>query len=383
MSQNLAQNALSPAPPKAQAAPSGGRIPSLDGLRGISILLVLFAHLLGTQGFLSVKVAHTIGDLGNLGVRVFFIISGFLITSLLFHEVKKTGTISIKGFYIRRTFRIFPAFYAYLAIIVTLGALKVIPLTDADAIHAATYTVNYAHNRSWYIGHTWSLSVEEQFYLLWPAALLLIPGAGAATGVPIAEQKRRIALWASIAVILLAPFARIGTWMLLPEQRDLIGEAFPTIADSIAFGCLLAALRNNVGEHPLYLRFLRSPWFILVPVAAFVVNRFAIYVRPFYVAGETLLDLMIAMTIDRAVRFPDGLSGRILNAKPLTSIGVWSYSIYLWQQPFLNRNGPFAVQRFPLNLICAFGAAMISYYLVERPVLELRVRLDKRGKHAS
>ena len=200
---------LAPKPVPSEAG--GSRIASLDGIRGISILMVLVAHLSGTKNFPFTELMHQIGDLGNLGVRVFFVISGFLITSLLLHEVKKTGTISLKGFYLRRTFRIFPAFYAYIAIMGVAWALGWIPLRAADVIHASTYTVNYAHGRSWYIGHIWSLSVEEQFYLLWPAALLLLPRG---------EGTRRGAAIVAIIVILVAPFARIGTWTLLPDKPN-------------------------------------------------------------------------------------------------------------------------------------------------------------------
>jgi peptidoglycan/LPS O-acetylase OafA/YrhL len=357
------------------------RVPSLDGLRGVSILAVLVAHALGTGNFLSSSVINpVVGDLGNLGVRVFFIISGFMITSLLFQEVAKSGHISLKGFYLRRTFRIFPAFYTYLAVMFTLSVLGVLHLSLADDLHAATYTVNFAHDRSWYIGHVWSLSVEEQFYLLWPVALILWlpggrPGVAQSTSLSRAESTRRRAKWVAIAVIFIAPFARVGTWVFLPTQRALIGEAFPTIADSIAFGCLLASFRGDLDAHKGYLGFLRSRWFWLVPVAIVALNLSASHVGLFYTFGETLLDLLIAVVIDRAVRLPDGLSGRLLNSRILVHIGVLSYSIYLWQQPFLNRHSSGLFQSFPLSLIAALACAHASYYLIERPALRLRVRL--------
>src|SRR6185503_4239118 len=185
--------------PAPRAEGGGARIASLDGLRGISILMVLFGHLTGTRNFLPREFGRITGDLGNLGVRVFFIISGYLITSLLFHEIEKRGRVDLKGFYIRRVFRIFPAFYAYLAVIGAAAALGLVHLGRWDAVAAATYTVNYVPDRAWVVGHIWSLSVEEQFYLLWPATLLLLPAAA-----PVAEAKRRGAVRVAIAVILLA-----------------------------------------------------------------------------------------------------------------------------------------------------------------------------------
>lgn len=391
MSQAFTQSVVldRPAPRLAPAEAGGMRIASLDGLRAISILAVIFAHLLGTQNFLPASLSRWIGDLGNLGVRVFFIISGYLITSLLFQEAAKTGQISLKGFYLRRTFRIFPAFYCYLAILSVVAALGVIPLGLADVLHGATYTVNYVQGRSWYIGHLWSLSVEEQFYLLWPAALLLLPayrraGESAPSRADIAEGKRRGAVVIAILVISVAPFARIGTWTLLPAQRSLIGEAFPTIADSIAFGCLLSGLREQLGRRAWYTQFLGSRWFFLVPVAVLGLNRFADHVRLFYSFGETFLDLLIALSIDHAVRFPAGRSGRLLNSRGMIYIGGMSYSLYLWQQPFINRSSSAFIHSFPMNIIATAGAALLSYYLIERPLLRLRVRLfDRRPTEAS
>jgi peptidoglycan/LPS O-acetylase OafA/YrhL len=139
-------------------------MPSLDGLRAVSILIVLLGHLSGTHGFVRLNLG--IGDYAHLGVVVFFVISGFLITTLLMQEYRLHGTISLKLFYARRSVGIFPASYGYLAVIGFFGALGVFHLTWSDMWHGMTYTMNYAPLRSWQVGHLWSLSVEEQFYLL-------------------------------------------------------------------------------------------------------------------------------------------------------------------------------------------------------------------------
>ena len=133
------------------ASPS--RIASLDGLRALSIALVLTSHLAGTQNFLLARgTLATYGDFGYLGVRVFFVISGFLITSLLLEEHRRSHTISLRGFYLRRSFRIFPAFIVYLLAVVLLQALGQLHLRDGDLFHAATYTTNYHYQRSWHLG---------------------------------------------------------------------------------------------------------------------------------------------------------------------------------------------------------------------------------------
>ena len=141
--------------------------PSLDGLRAFSIVLVLIAHVSLQYPWLRRFVEHV----GNYGVRIFFVISGFLITGLLLKELTKTGRISLKSFYIRRTLRIFPAFYVYVLTVVILAWAGILILLPGDLLHAVTYTMNYHMVRSWWLNHMWSLSVEEQFYLLWPTVL--------------------------------------------------------------------------------------------------------------------------------------------------------------------------------------------------------------------
>jgi peptidoglycan/LPS O-acetylase OafA/YrhL len=141
----------------------GGRIPSLDGLRAISIGMVIFAHLSGTRFFPSFVAGRR--DLGNIGVRVFFVISGFLITTLLLQELAAKGRISLPLFYLRRSLRIFPCAYTYISIAALLTWAGFLRLRTTDLVHAATYTVNYEVVRPWHTIHLWSLSVEEQFYL--------------------------------------------------------------------------------------------------------------------------------------------------------------------------------------------------------------------------
>jgi peptidoglycan/LPS O-acetylase OafA/YrhL len=131
-----------------------GRIPSLDGLRAVSIALVALAHLNGTRYFPTLPELGQ-WQLGNLGVRVFFVISGFLITTLLLEESERTGAVSLFQFYLRRCFRIFPAFYALCAVLFVLDQARIIALRPGDLLAAVTYTVNYHHDRAWYTGHIW------------------------------------------------------------------------------------------------------------------------------------------------------------------------------------------------------------------------------------
>jgi len=342
----------------------GDKIPALDGLRGISISLVLLAHLSGTRDVATGARLPDLDSLGNLGVRIFFVISGFLITLLLLHERAATGRISLPRFYLRRGVRILPAASLYMAVIFLAAAFDLLVLAPWDRLHALTYTVNYHHLRSWYVSHLWSLSVEEQFYLLWPAVLLLF---GARRG-----------LWLAFALVVAAPCIRMGIWLYWPARRIEIGEAFSTIGDAIATGCLLAGLRERLGRSARYLRCLRSPWFAVVPLLVFAANALQQYPAIDFLFGETLMNVAIALTIDRCVRVDGDWVRRLLDSRPLAGLGVLSYSLYLWQEPFLNRFARSLATLFPFNLLLVFACAAASYYLVERPLLRLRQRL-RRG----
>ena len=340
-------------------------IPGLDGLRGLSIALVFAGHLGGGRGFLPADVMRHFGDLANLGVRVFFVISGFLITGLLIRETEAKGRISLGEFYYRRAFRILPAFYTFLAAAAIAQALGVISLKSGDLVHAATFTTNYHHDRAWWLGHIWSLSVEEQFYLLWPAAILWF--------------GERRALHGAVAVIFIAPVIRLLALALWPDAPDAVGEAFPTIADTIATGCLFAALAPRLRRTPTAHRVLTSRWFFLVPALAFALNLKA---GGRLSAGvcETVINLCIGLCVVRASTVTTGAAARLLNAAPLAFVGRLSYSLYLWQQPFLNRHASAAAMTFPLNVALAISCATMSFYLVERPCLALR---DRHRKHRT
>ena len=354
-------------PEAVEARTRGGRIASLDGLRAISIALVMLGHLKGTTGF-----PHAIGDLAesrlvevaNLGVRVFFVISGFLITGLLLAEWRTTGGVSLPHFYLRRTFRIFPAYFAFLGVVALLAAAGAVHLLPGDWLHAVTYTMNYHEPRSWYVGHLWSRSVEEQFYLLWPAVMLLFGPVRA--------------MWCAAAFVVVAPVIRLASWRLLPGSHEIIDTAFETVGDAIAVGCVLAGVREWLWRRERYRALLMSRWFVpLLLVLALALNHFY---RLSLAVGITALNVALALTIERCVRAERGVVGRALNARPLVFVGQLSYSIYLWQQLFLNRNVRSLPTSFPINLVLALLVAALSYYAVERPMLDVRARIERRWR---
>lgn len=344
------------------------RIPSLDGLRAISIVMVVLGHMTGTAGL---PVRWLPFAWGGLGVTVFFVISGYLITSLLLKEQERTGSISLRMFYFRRTLRIFPAMYVLVAIVVILGATGVlagpgeaerVQLREADVVAAATYTMNFRVEHSWWLAHTWSLAVEEQFYLLWPAAVAYLGIAGGLRG--------------AIGAMVAAPFFRVVFYYGWPAYRPLVEQAFPFVFDALATGCVLAMLRRQLWANRWYRAILESRWFVLVPVivwAMFAVNKIVILSL---LVGWTVIHVGIAMCIDWSMRFPLSPIGRLLNSRPLVWVGGISYSLYLWQQVFLCRYHTSWFTTFPVNIGLAFAAAIGSYYLVEQPFLRLRERLE-------
>jgi peptidoglycan/LPS O-acetylase OafA/YrhL len=342
------------------------RVPSLDGLRALSILMVLLGHLSGTRGFQRIDLG--IGNYAHLGVTVFFVISGFLITSLLISEQAATGRISLRLFYLRRTLRIFPASYTYLIVLCALCALGIITVRRVNLICAFTYTMNYLPSHAWQVGHLWSLSVEEQFYLLWPFAFSVL--------------GRRKGIGAAIAVLGLAIFARAGARLFLigTPYRDL--PMFPMVADSLASGCLLALTRTWLEKQGWYLNLFRPLPALAAVAVILILNRFTGY-TVVGVLGISIINVGIALLIHRCVFKHKDSVGAFLNWRPVAFIGVLSYSLYVWQQLFLNRNSSSWINAFPQNILFAAGVALASYYMIEKPMLGLRRRLRARSRHES
>jgi peptidoglycan/LPS O-acetylase OafA/YrhL len=339
-------------------------IPSLDGMRGISILLVVaghsaphFAGWIRIPTSLYVLSAHT-------GVSIFFVISGFLITSLLLKELHGTGTIGLKGFYLRRAFRIFPPFYLYLSILFFLTVAGVFQVPLCAFFFAATYTSNYYLGPGGaFIGlqHLWSLSVEEQFYLLWPAVLLLL--------------GKRWAICCATLLIFISPLSRVLTYFVLsPQNRAVVDRMFHSRIDTIMFGCLTALLwQSNLFERTRRIwesdLCFASAVLFLCCLDPLLDLRF--HGRYGLTVGMTLEGVSICLIALYVVTQPGMLPGRLLNTPLLRHIGVISYSLYLWQNILTGESFGY----FPYNLAALLVCAELSYWGVERPSLRLRDRL--------
>jgi peptidoglycan/LPS O-acetylase OafA/YrhL len=330
-------------------------VPSLDGLRAICMVFVLVSHLAGTAHF---PLHHNLSTyrLGEFAVRVFFVISGFLITSILLVELRRKGDISLGRFYFRRALRLFPAAYFFILVIAILAKQHVISLDRWDLTFAATYTMNYHPVGAWSVGHLWSLAIEEQFYILWPAILLALG----------AMRSSRFL----IGLLFLAPLFRLASPHVAPAFSFLIWS------DALATGGLLALFRENLFANIHYSRLLASHWFFLVPTAAMIANFVPSAKLNWLICG-TVMNLAIAVSADWAMRNSHTGVGRFLNWPAVSFLGVFSYSLYLWQQPFLNRESTSPYCAFPLNLFLAIFVALVSYLLVEAPILRLRAAFER------
>ncbi len=330
------------------------RIPSLDGLRAVSIFLVLIGHSASTYPHHNRWINFLLTILGNgdLGVLIFFVISGFLITTLLLNEYEKTGHIKLSSFYLRRVFRIFPAFYFYLSVIFCLWMLGFIHLTwsifGTAALFLRNYSAPFVHSHptgDWFVGHTWTLAVEEQFYWLWPICLIL-------------AKPRRAALIAT-ALVIITPIARTAEYFVLPGTREQIPIMLHTRVDSLMIGCLIALLykseRFQTILKSLYQR--KIPAFAAVFIfglSPFIAMHYrGVYLLPI---GWTLEDAGAALVLLWAISHSHNKTGVFLNSPLLVHLGVISYSLYLWQQFFLTNLNPLFFDKFPFSLVLSSRA---------------------------
>jgi len=332
------------------------RIPTLDGWRAVAIAAVMLSHgflLSGSPSRFVRAISYTAEYLGGLGVALFFAISGYLITTLLLRELEDSGRISLKGFYCRRAFRILPPAYLYLA---ALWCLRK-PLAGGELASAAFFFSNYWADRLWFTQHFWSLSMEEHFYLFWPAmlALLGIRRAAIAAGFLI------------VAVMIWRPWSLAHVHLPFPalQRTDMRIDAF-LCAGVVAI--LLRSKHERRAKRILESSNIRigatlglaaaSVWAVAGSAPATVT-----------LAQSILLPILLVST----TLWRESLLWRFLESAPLRWMGGISYGLYLWQQMFLvshtQRTLITAGQAFLPRVAAVFGLASASYYLLERPLL--------------
>lgn len=342
-------------------------LPALDGFRGVMVMLVVFYH----AGFPLP---------GDLGVTGFFVLSGFLITWLLLQEDAATGRISLSRFYARRTLRIFPAYYVFVAVSMlidaAIGGLEGIWSTQ-DIAAALTYTVNYrnalmGHDHP--IAHAWSLAVEEQFYLLWPALFLMF------------HRRLNMRRWLALSIVVVVAWRSV-LFLGAEFQSHYIYNAFDTRMDALAIGCLMAYLCKSESFHGIAGN-LAKTWYSPFPtVALLYVSRVSIGRTWHYTVGLAVDAALLGVLLLQLMQLSDFRPWRWLNSRVAVRLGILSYPIYLWHLVGLGsadnilRGLGGREMELVLGIVLTYAAASCSYYFLEQPFLRLKGRFSvQRGE---
>ncbi|GJD86188.1 acyltransferase family protein [Methylobacterium haplocladii] len=349
---------------------TGGFIPSLNGLRAISIIIVFLSHTVNNKLFP-----------GGFGVRVFFLISGFLIARLLYVEWQQKSSISLRSFYIRRFVRLYPLVIIYTAVILLIFAWRAPDqIVWQEPASALLYYANYYYSYLSQIGGTsgsmpfgtfWSLSVEEHFYIFFPVMFVLLQG----------DPRRMVA--ASFALIVICLFLRCAVATIYPQLLPTHVFYFETQyqIDSIAVGVALASL-CEYDEGRSFLKSLFSRPAIVLAVAMLVAG-FAIRSEFFretvrYTIVSSALFILLVNIL-----FADGFSRiqSVLNIPIMDWIGRLSYSIYIWHfavRSMLSFGPDHIWWNVALWTSVTLGVSAASYYFIERPISGMRHHFSYR-----
>jgi len=356
-------------------------LPQLDGLRALAVAAVLVSHF--GLGHRLERVVEAV-DWGHLGVRLFFVLSGFLITRLLLErrravqEAEQAAPDALRRFYVRRVLRIFPIFYLtlFVAGVVGYGAIRtVLPWHMAylsnfqSVMYAGEWTLRDPTTQ-----HFWSLAVEEQFYLFWPALILFLPERRLVAGV--------------IAMVIAATAWRAG-WFQWGSKMP--SGHLPACLDTLGTGSLLAMYKDGMGqvrrllEPRLRLLLITGILFLAAVIGAHVTGRFF---RPHYVLIDVGEAIVFAFVVGFAADSIPGPIGKFLEAPPVRYLGKISYGVYV-VHAFMSPLQAWIFSRlhwasidgsaFQALLRCAMtiGVASLSWFLIEQPLSRLKDRISR------
>ncbi|MBI4882710.1 MAG: acyltransferase [Actinobacteria bacterium] len=349
-----------------------GHLAELDGLRGIAIALVFLVHLYAPwfPG-------------GGSGVNLFFVLSGFLITKLALEEADRTGGLALSQFYLRRVFRILPALFVMLAFVLVASFTFMSdvgePLRRETVLAAGSignlWPVLYGFEERGALGHTWSLGIEEQFYLVWPVVLCVVPMAFRAT--------RRFAMWFAAITLVSVVLARVLVAGVL-EYPHWLSIPFLDF-EGLALGCVLAAVVHTDVSGGF-----RVPKWLLA--TAVLLAAFDFLGADLYLADDTYdirgvaLSCAFAVVIAGVIMRPSAGLFAPLRTGALQWLGRLSYSLYLWHATIFTM---LSRERFPdasrpllvvSKVVLSFLAAWLSYRVIERPLIEYGRRLRQRRR---
>jgi peptidoglycan/LPS O-acetylase OafA/YrhL len=369
---SAASPASAPEAPLVGAAPAknakGGEfhIPSLDGIRAVSFMIVFVSHA---------GLGHVVP--GGLGVTVFFFLSGYLITTLLRLERDRTGSVSLRDFYIRRAFRIWPPFYTVLLFAIALTALGLLP----EKLKLGSVLAQFAHIANyWFVMRDsygfpsgtvvyWSLAVEEHFYLVFPWVFIVLNRSLAG------RARLQAGLLLGLCALVLAwRFVLVFGFNSTPDRTALCSD---TRIDSILFGCVLAVVGNPMldpwaGSKALWTR-------VLLPLAVVGMVLSLTLRMPWFreTLRYTVQGLALVPFFAVAIRYPDWGPMRLLNQRFVRRLGLLSYSLYLCHQVILVvvqdevlPGLPIAAALLTFALCFAFASGVHQF--IERPAARAR-----------
>jgi peptidoglycan/LPS O-acetylase OafA/YrhL len=340
------------------------RIDAVDGLRAMSVVLVIASHQLITSAEPTATLLREYLALifhGTLGVQFFFVISGFVITRSLFVEWERTGTVSFKNFYLRRFFRLYPAMIVSVVLISiayrwALGEWSAVSCLGS----ALTMSEGIFKTCSWDLAHLWSLTVEQVFYLVWPFLFALF-------------LKRPTSMVASF--VALSTMLRLYGYFHRGSAGIEMGAIYSLqYLDHFVLGAgLVLVLNSRAGWTPKIGKLHSALWLglgvALVYVPHFLAHhgRLALFTVPF---GGLAIALGATLLLAHCLLLPRSYWSRALSLKPMVFTGAISYSLYLIQQPLYAGTAlgqSLGFLGFPINIVLLFGLATLSYRWIEIP----------------
>jgi len=327
-------------------------LPSLNGLRAISILIVIYRHAF----WLQLKKDSFLN--GDFGVSIFFIVSGFLITTLLLKEQILKKTISLKNFFIRRALRILPLAYTYLLLLLILDYFGLVKTPVSDYLSGFFFYHNW-YTQTGYINHYWSLSVEEQFYIIFPFLLKQL------------KLKHYVLICISLAAL-----APVITYFSAHSVfwQDLFYNLRPLIKfQPIAIGSLMAIIMFTTTFSLQKYSTIGIKLIVLGLAIAFYKIVLPAEINTLFFAAFMAIFIVLNLYNKKDFIF------MLLNNRLLNYLGLMSYSLYIWQQLFTLNNMPWRNafsfgDSIMLNLILLFIVSYISYNYYERFFLRLKER---------
>jgi len=340
-------------------------IKGFDSLRAISVIFVLLAHLglfalLPENEFVTGRVWHLMS--GGTGVQIFFTLSGFLITKILLLEAKNYGSINFRNFYLKRFLRLSPPLLVFFILLAILVNLEYIETSIYGFLYSFFYIYNFIPNAYYTseLGHTWSLGLEEQYYLIWPLIIHFI---------------RRKSIYIIIFITLLICIVAIYAYPHFPFYENFVPRRWfiPAVAP-VLIGSLFALMLSNA-ENKWNSLFNKGKTALIAGLLLFISPLYFPFIELSFILQSIGISLvLIWISFNQESQFTS-----VLHNKPMVYIGRMSYGLYVYQGLFLTTgpSGELWIQQFPQNIILTLATAILSFHFIEKPILRLKSKFRR------